>query len=351
MERDPVLDEARLQLVARVEHVRHEVGRHRHVVEIALLEREEARIRLLDDADLDAAHQRQLPAAKLRERTVVGKAAFGIELVAKRRIRLQHDPLSAPPLLEAERPGAHGIRHHPARAVRVRFDHLARDRGGSDGREIGQELVVGEIELELQRVAVDRLQALHRRVVVELARFLRFRDDGLGADEAPVEALQRVRAHPRIEHALHPVHVVGGGQLAPLALEHRVVGEPDAGPDAYRPRLAVGRDVGHARRGVRDELVRSREVVVLVERVEDRATDAVRILVARRLRIESGLGRRGTTRAAPCPRHPVPPPARRRRRGRARRARRRPRRPPSSRSPYSTFSMSGSRLAGSAFGA
>ena len=61
-ERDALLGEARLQLVARVEHVRHEVGRHRHVVEIALLEGEEARIRFLDDADLDAADQRQLPA-------------------------------------------------------------------------------------------------------------------------------------------------------------------------------------------------------------------------------------------------------------------------------------------------
>jgi hypothetical protein len=60
----------------------------------------------------------------------------------------------------------------------------------SPRREIGQELVVGEVELELQRVAVDGLQTLHRRVVVELARFLRFRDDGLGADEAPVQALQ-----------------------------------------------------------------------------------------------------------------------------------------------------------------
>ncbi len=95
----------------------------------------------------------------------------------------------------------------------------------------------------------------------------------------------------RIEHALHPVHVVGGRQLPALALEHRIVGEVDAGPDADRPRLAVGRDVGHAHRGVRDELVRPREIVVLVERVEDRAIDAVRILVARRLRIEAGLGR------------------------------------------------------------
>ena len=290
----------------------------------------------------------------LAKRAIVGIAALRIELVAKRRIGLQHDPLPAPPVLEAEGPGSHRIRHHPAGAVRVGFDHFARDPRGGDGREVGQELVVGEVELELQRVAVDRLQALDRRVVVELARLPGFRDDGLGADEAPVERLQRIRAHPRVEHALHPVHVVGGRQLPALPLEHRVVGEVDAGPDADRPGLAVGGNLGHAHRRVRHELVGACEIVVLVERVEDRAVDAVRVLVAGGLRIEARL-RRGKRDAQ----HPVRvAPAR----GTARRRTPSPRHASVAttaelafivmpRSSYSSFSMSALMLSGSALGA
>ena len=92
-------------------------------------------------------------------------------------------------------------------------------------RQVRQQLVVGEHELEPQRVAVDRLQALDRRIVVEVPGCLRFLDHRIGAGEASVDHLQRVRAHLRIEDALDRVDVVGGDELALLALEHRIVGE------------------------------------------------------------------------------------------------------------------------------
>jgi hypothetical protein len=142
---------------------------------------------ILDDADLDAPDERKLPAAELRERAVVRVAALRIGLVAIRGIRLQHDLLSAAPFLEAIGARPHGIRHRPARAIGVRLDDFARRARGGDGREVGEKLVVGEVELELQRVAVERQQALHRCVVVELARFPRLRHDGLRAHEAAVE--------------------------------------------------------------------------------------------------------------------------------------------------------------------
>ena len=292
-ERDALLDEARLQPVARIEHVRHEIGRHRHVVEIALLEGEQPRIRFLDDADLDATGQRQLPAAKLRERAIVGMAALGIALVAKRRIRLEHDPLAAAPVLEPVGSGPDRIRHHPAGAVRVGFDDLARDGRGRDGRQVRQELVVGEVELAAAscsgRWPAGPRSARRSRTCRSPWPSRRSPPRRRSGRRELCSEFERILG---IEHALHRVHVVGGRELPALSLEHRVVGEIDARPDADRPRPAVGRDLRHARRRVRHELVRPREVVVPVERIEDRAIDAVRILVAGRLRVEARLRRR-----------------------------------------------------------
>ena len=57
--------------------------------------------------------------------------------------------------------------------VRVGLDHLARDRRRRlVGKYVGQ-VVVGILEADAQRVAVDRLEAGHLRVVVELAALLR----------------------------------------------------------------------------------------------------------------------------------------------------------------------------------
>ncbi len=289
-ERDALLREARLELRRRVEDVPDEVVRDRRVVDRPLLEREHPRRAFLDDADLDAAGQREPPALVLRDdRAVRGVAAVGEALVAEARVRLEHDPLAAAPLLEAVGPGADRVRHHPARAVGVSLDDLAGDGRRRRRREVGEELGVGKVEADADRVAVDRLKARDRLVVVELAALLRRCDEVLHADEATVEHLHRVRAHPRVHHPLPRVDVVLGRQLALLPLERRVVGEIDARLDADRPGLPAVGDLGQRDRGVRDELVRPRQVVVLVGRVEDHAVDRVAVDVARRGGVEAGL--------------------------------------------------------------
>src|SRR6185503_1822245 len=63
--------EFRLQPVVGVEHVVDEVHRHRREIELLLAKREKARLRFLDDADLDIWHERKTPTRKtLRERAV-----------------------------------------------------------------------------------------------------------------------------------------------------------------------------------------------------------------------------------------------------------------------------------------
>ena len=292
-ERDALVRQPRLELRRRVEHVPDEVDRRRRVVELPLLEREEPRVALLDDADLDAARERQaLPPVLRDDRAVRGIGAVREALVAEAGVGLEHDPLAAPPLLEPVRPGADRVRHHPPAAVPIGLDHLARDGAGGGRREVRHELGVREVEPDPDRVAIDRLQAGDRLVVVEPAALARRGDQLVHPLEAPVEHLHRVRAHARIEHALPRVDVVVGGELALPALEHGVVGEVDARLHADRPQPPPVGDLGQRDGGVRDQLVGAREVVVLVERVEDHAIDRVRVDIARGLRIEAGLGRR-----------------------------------------------------------
>ena len=113
------------------------------VVEVALLEREQPRIALLDDADLDAPDQRQLLAAQPRDDRAVG----GIRAVADRRTSRKPGFASSTIFcprrhsLSRYGPGADGIRHRPAARVAVGLDHLARDRGGRRRRQVGQQVV------------------------------------------------------------------------------------------------------------------------------------------------------------------------------------------------------------------
>src|SRR6185503_7854381 len=84
--------------------------------------------------------------------------------------------------------------------------------------------------------------------------------------------------------------IVLRGQLAPLALEHRIVGEVDARPDADRPDLAVRRDFWHRCGRVGPYLVGPSEVLEPERRVVDVRDDLARIEVVDLRRIESGLG-------------------------------------------------------------
>ena len=183
--RDLGVDEARelhaalrergLQLVA-VEHVRGERRLHVHDVDLALLEREQPRLILFDDAHFDAADQGHLLALHLRGDAFV--LGFGPRLeipdeAAIARIRLEDDLRRADPVLEEIWSGADRIRHRAARFVGVLLDHFARHRGSRLVRQHERQVVVGLLQADPQRMAVDGLEPGDLLVVVELRVFLR----------------------------------------------------------------------------------------------------------------------------------------------------------------------------------
>ena len=113
-----------------------------------------------------------------------------------------------------------------------------------------------------------------------------------------VEAEKPLCLHPRphgtlvgrIGEALVRVGVVLGDELAPLALEGRILGEEDAGPDLDGPDAKVGGALGHAGRGERLDLHRPRQVVVGVEALEDVRRQRARVQVVDLGRVEARLG-------------------------------------------------------------
>ena len=236
-----LLREPRLELVAWIEHVADQIDRHRNEVELAVLEREQSRVGFLDDRDLDATNLRQLLAAHARDqRPVCGIAALGKEDVAVTRIRFEHDLLSAPPILEKIRPGTDWIGHRPAACVSVSGNDFARDRCCRRSREIGKQIVRRMFEIEADRVAIDRLHAFDRRVVVELPGLLRGGDGSFRPHDPFIEDQLGDRAHLRIEHPLPGIDVVCSSELALRPFEHRVVGKIDTVLELDGPGLAVG---------------------------------------------------------------------------------------------------------------
>ena len=149
---------------------------------------------------------------------------------------------------------------------------------------------IGLRQADLQGVAVDDLEAGQRRVVIE-ASCLRGRGDRLRAagnfafDQPDPWAL-----HGRVEQALDRVRVIGGGELAGLALERRVGSEVNA--------FANAADIGHSAilnhrhrfQRARHDLHRSREIIVVEHRLVDICDNAVGGGVRGELRVEAGLG-------------------------------------------------------------
>ncbi len=195
--------ESGLELVGRIEHVADQIHGHCHVVELAVFEREQPGLGFLDDRDLDAADLGQLLAAHARhQRAIRGIAAVRKEDVAITGIRFEHDLLSATPILETIRPGTDRIGHRPAARVSVGGNDLARDRGGRRRGEIRKQIVRRIVELDPDGVAIDRLQAFERRIVIELTGLLRRGDGGRRPDDPLIEDQLGDRAHLRIEHPL-----------------------------------------------------------------------------------------------------------------------------------------------------
>ena len=129
--------------------------------------REPARLRLLDDADLNAVDQRQAAPAQVRShrlRVDISVRRDGIEeLLAKSGVALKHDARAPSPRLEPERPGAHRMRHD---LVAVQLDHFACHRAAKIGA--GQDMHEARIGLgqhHFEAVAVERAQPAYRLVI------------------------------------------------------------------------------------------------------------------------------------------------------------------------------------------
>ena len=275
----------------------HDVGEvvRDFVDQVVLLvqERKPARLVFLDDVDLHAVEHRQLAAAQRVGDLRAAFIAFGrrgcVKVVAIAGVALQHDPRRAAPVGQPERSGADRMPHQLLLVVHLA--HFARDR--AEKRVVGQiqvEAGRGLAEPDLQRVAVERAHAIDLAVVVERRALERGR--AYFAHAQQLGAFEQIDARAlvaRVVDALDRVDVVLRGQLAPRALECRVVLEVDAGPDAHRQRGEVGRDLGHCGGGIGHHARRPRQKVVGQRRLEDIGDDIARVQVVDLRGVEAGL--------------------------------------------------------------
>ncbi len=264
-----------------------------HVV-IAVQEGQPARLRFFDDAHFDAIDQRhafvgELAGNRLRTR-IAGRGLLVVGVVAVVRVALEDDLGAAPPLGQAERPGAHRMLHLLAN---VGLHHLARHRAQDRALGKGVEEAWRRLrQTHFEAVAVERAQAFDLGVVRErrlvgnrLLAQLRQTDD-LG-----VLQLEQVGAlESGVVVALDAVDVVGRGQLPLLPFEDRVIGEVDARPDAEDEAFAVVGDLRQRDGRLRLDLGRPRQVVVGQRRFEDVGGHGARVQIGNLRRVEAGLG-------------------------------------------------------------
>ena len=235
------------------------------------------------------------PDQSLRDRRVGWRAAgAGCRKrdVAVVGIGFEDDALPARPALQPIGAGADRIFHDAIGAVLVGVHDFARHRGEVHGREPPFEAVIRALEADAQRVAVDRLESLDLRVVVERAALARRRQHVVEADQVALEHVDPVRPNLGVEDALDAVDVVLGGQFAAFATERGVRCEINARLDPDRVRAPLVGHLRHCGGRVGHHADGPREVVVDVQRVDNRADDGRRIDVARDLRVEAGLGDR-----------------------------------------------------------
>ncbi len=261
------------------------LGQRPEVIVLAVQEREPARLRLVDDVDLDAPDDRKPASQQVRVDGVARRVRAGIaieEFLAIAGIRLEHDARAAHPFGDAKGTGAHGVEGD---VFAVALHHLPGQRGRRrHGEHIG-ERVVGAREPDADRVAVRRLQSLDGPLVVEAPRFLRRVHGGVRPEDLALDEEEPLAAQLRVEQALDGIDVVVGRQFARLAAERGVRSEEDAGPQPEREGGALVAHLGRPCR-VADELRGPREEVVGEQGIEDRLRDAARGLVGFRRRVE-----------------------------------------------------------------
>ncbi len=178
LQRDALLRVCRQQPVLVVEHARHEIARHVDQVELAAVEREQPRIRFLDHrhsrrgrpAAAACPSSRRTPrglphrrSPATREKSPRDSSGWPRARCAGARRHSLSLNAPVPTGLAIAQPLASPYASITSRATAA---DLRR-------RQRRQERVVGLDELELQRVAIERAQALDLGVVVELAAGLR----------------------------------------------------------------------------------------------------------------------------------------------------------------------------------
>ena len=262
---------------------------HVQDIQLVFLKREPRRLLLFDDVDLDPPDLRHLLAFHRRGDLDVAWVAAGFGLPyesSKIRVGFEDDLVRALPFLEAIGAGSNRV---SIGVVGVGVDDLARDRAVvRHGHEIS-EVVVGLLELDLQRISVQRLQSVDPGVVIHPAAFFGVFLELLESHDAIDEAFEG-RLVGGILEALDRVDVILRGQLALLALERGVRGKvnPLADLEDIGPGLIAYHR--HGFRRARNKLRRTRQIVVGHQRVEDRLVDGMRIVILDFHRVETGFG-------------------------------------------------------------
>ena len=191
---------------------------------------------------------------------------------------------------ELERARADGMR---LRLGAVELHHFARDCAEKVASRQGLlESRPRLLQREADRVAVNGADAFDLLVVVERLFLVERALAQLGQAEVALRFHRRPHRAlvGRVGEALQRIDVVLGDELAPLALERRIVGEEDAGPHPCGPDAEVVGVRRHAVRGERLDLDWPRQVVVGVETLEDVRRQRARVQVVDLGRIEARLG-------------------------------------------------------------
>ncbi len=172
----------------------------------------------------------------------------------------------------------------------VRLDHFTRD--GAEpvvGHHI-QEIVIGLVQRDAQRVAVYCPQSGHRCVVIEMPRFFGSPGKIVQTDNLALDEIGGWRTVLRVHQTLDRVDIVLCGQFMALALERSIGSEINALLDAEDISLAAVGDLRHRLCRQRNQLCRTSDIVIRQQRLKNRFADPDRVRIARVRQIEAIVG-------------------------------------------------------------
>ena len=158
VQRHALFDERGIELIVGQRH-RRELLAQIQQIKLVVLESQPRGLLLFDDADLDTADLRHLPALHRGDDLLVEGIAARLEMPGKSaefRVRFEDDLVRSLPLLEPVGSRSDGM---AVGVVRVGLDNLSCHRAEIRKRHDVGEVVVGFLELDQKRVSVERLHA------------------------------------------------------------------------------------------------------------------------------------------------------------------------------------------------